>query len=244
MSDRKVIVLLTATINPGATPFVVRNSPSIRMTEYKDALNSWILHGGASRIIVCENSGAELAELKMSIPANKSPNVEFVSYVDLKSGPTRGKGYAELGEIERVLSCVNNIALTDVVVKCTGRLIVRNGAELLRRVAHIDFDVMCDLRKYLTYADTRIFAATREFLENYLIQRRETVNDNSGIYLEHALAAAVGTGLANGKKWRPFPLLPQIVGVSGTTGKSMTDPVLKGVARRTYYRLIDRVYRR
>ena len=244
MCHRQIILLLTATIIPGATPFVARVDPEVRLQDYRTALTKWALNGGYTRLIVCENSGADLSALEEVVRSLNRDNVEFISYVDIDSSVNRGKGYAELLEIQRALNGSTRIAPKDVIVKCTGRLTAANGASLFGRMRELEFDVMCDLRKYLTVADSRIFAATREFLEDYLIPRREMIDDRAGMYMEHALARAAMTAVANGKTWRPFPVYPEISGISGSTGRSMTDSPMKRLAKRVYYRLIDRVYRR
>jgi hypothetical protein len=244
MPKRKIIVLLTATVNPGATPFVVRADPTMRLRDYRMALDNWVAQGNFTRLIVCENSGADLSVLKQVAASRRMPDVYFISYVDGGVGEKRGKGYAELLEIERALGCDVRIEREDIVIKCTGRLQIKNAARLLTRITTLEFDVMCDLRKYLTIADSRIFAATREFLEDYLIPRREMINDSAGVYFEHALAMACVAAVADGKAWRPFPVLPEIIGISGSTGRSMTDSWIKRLAKRIYCRLNDRILRR
>lgn len=244
MPQRQIIVLLTATVNPGTTPFVVRADPETRLRDYRLALENWVVQGNFTRLIVCENSGADLSVLERVVASRHMRNVDFISYVDGGAAEKRGKGYAELLEIERALGCDVQIEREDIVVKCTGRLQIENAARILKRIAMLEFDVMCDLKKYLTFADSRIFAATREFLEDYLIPRREMINDSAGVYFEHALAMAAVAAVADGKAWRPFPVLPEIIGISGSTGRSMTDSWIKRLAKRVYYRLNDHILRR
>lgn len=214
------------------------------MEDYKRALVSWMRRRNFSRLIICENSGADLSELQSLVPSTERQYVEFLSYTDFDSGPRRGKGYAELGELDYVLRTANSIESSDVIVKCTGRLTIGNAVAVINSFYRDDFDVICDLRKYLTYADTRIFAAKREFIEKYLIPVRELINDQTGTYLEHALARAVTTGVANGMRWRPFEIYPEIIGISGSTGEIMTDSMAKKILRRSYYKWVAKIYRR
>ena len=82
---------------------------------------------------------------------------------------------------------------------------VRNASPVLRSIAHGDFDIMCTLKRNLTFADSRLFAATPEFLRDYLFPRVDMIDDNAGITFEHALASATAGALADRKRWRPFP---------------------------------------
>jgi hypothetical protein len=105
------------------------------------------------------------------------------------------------------------------------------------------FDVMCDIGRYLTYADSRFFAGTPEFMCDYLGREKDTVNDFDGIYLEHALACATTRALADRKVWRPLPAAPQLMGISGTLGSQVTDGPGKREIRQLYSWLRRAVYR-
>lgn len=239
-----MVLLLTATIDPGATPLVERRDPLTRLHDYLGALDTWLASGAASHIVFCENSGYDLAPLKEVALRRGGCAVEFISYADNASGANRGKGHSELRLIERALRTSRLLAESDVIVKCTGRLTVTNAVPVLEAIAAEKFDIMCVLKQFLSFADSRFFAATPAFVEGYLLPRIGMIDDGANVFLEHALACAAASAVAGRLSWRPFPILPCIAGISGTSGKSMTDGTLKRMARAVYHRVSTVVYQR
>ncbi|MDB6008696.1 MAG: hypothetical protein JWL65_946 [Gammaproteobacteria bacterium] len=241
-SSRSVVLLLTATIDPGDTMMVVRREPLLRLEDYRLALESWLSSEAAPKIVVCENSGYDLTPLKRLVTPRAGREVEFISFSGNQHGATRGKGYAEIGIIEHAMAKSELLSNSDVVVKCTGRLIVRNALRVLRSTASSDFDIMCTLKGNLTFADSRLFAATPAFLRDYLFPRVDMIDDNAGVHFEHALASATARALADRKCWRPFPIFPRIEGISGSDGLVMTNSAVKSAAKTLYHRLRNFVY--
>jgi hypothetical protein len=240
----RVTVLLTATIDPGATIMVARADPDVRMRDYQQALRSWLSVSRAFTLVFCENSGYDIGSLRKIADETAGPRIEFISLNNNKTGETKGKGHSELLAIKRAMEVSEMLSNSQIVIKCTGRLYVPNAARVLSAIESTDFDIMCALRKYLSYADSRFFAATPEFFFNHLIPCGNAINDNEGVYFEHALARAAGAAIADGMKWRPFPVLPRICGVSGTFDKSMSDSALIGAVRTVYSQVRNFIYSR
>src|SRR5258708_40223489 len=100
---RSVVLLLTATIDPGRTYMVTRNDPLTRLGDYEHSLGTWLASGSVDKIVFYENSGYDLSSLKKI--ALQFPNREggFHSILGNQAGPTKGKGYAELAGLLRTL---------------------------------------------------------------------------------------------------------------------------------------------
>lgn len=98
--------------------------------------------------------------------------MEFISFQGNQAAPTRGKGYAELQLIDHAMRTSSLIAVSDVIIKCTGRLTIGNAAALFQAVSGMEFDVMCGLMHCLSYADSRVYAATPAFMREHLSQDR------------------------------------------------------------------------
>jgi hypothetical protein len=243
-SGRSVVLLLTATIDPGATIMVVRRDPLVRLQDYRSALEAWLSSAAVAKIVFCENSGYDLAPLQRLATPRVGKEVEFISFSGNQHGATKGKGYAELGMIEHAMQTSELIASSDVILKCTGRLTVRNATRVLQSMASCDFDVMCSLKHHLSFADSRLFAATPAFIRDYLRPKADLIDDNAGVYFEHALARATASALADRKRWRPFPVFPRIEGISGTDGRPMTNSPAKSVTKALYHQLRNFVYQR
>jgi hypothetical protein len=239
---RKTVLLLTATIDPGDTVMVARRDPAVRLADYQHALRRWITSGVACDMVVCENSGSDLTSLR-EIAKGFFGNVEFVSYSGNASGAIRGKGHAEMEMIRHVLGASKLLAGAEIILKCTGRLAVRNAAKILQGTSRGDFDVMCTLKRNLSFADSRLFAATPRFINEYLLPLGEKLDDNRGMTFEHGLAQATARAISDQRRWSPFPCFPVIDGVSGTDGKSMTNSALTRVSKAVYHQLRNVVYR-
>ncbi|MHB8814123.1 MAG: hypothetical protein ACYDAE_12730 [Steroidobacteraceae bacterium] len=243
-SARSTVLLLTATIDPGATPFVERRDPLLRLADYKHALEWWLSCGAVSRLVFCENSGFDLAPLDRLAARQRRCAVEFISFQGNQAAAVKGKGYGELQLIGHALATSSQIAASDVVAKCNGRLTVENATELFRAVESAEFDVMCTLMKCLSYADSRIYAATPAFVRQHLLPRLDMINDEEGVNAEHALACAAASAIASRMAWRPLPVYPRLVGVSASTGFSAADPPAKQAVRAVYHRLRRLAYER
>jgi hypothetical protein len=241
-SSRTVALLLTATIDPGATILVVRREPLLRLEDYRFALESWLSSEAAVRIVFCENSAYDLAALRRLCAPETGREVEFISFSGNEHGATRGKGYAELGIIEYAMRSSDLISNSDVIVKCTGRLTVRNAQRVVQAIRGCDFDIMCTLKRNLAFADSRLFAATPEFIRHYLLPRADMIDDNAGVHFEHALASATARALGDGMRWSPFPVFPRIEGISGSDGRVMTNSAVTSAAKAVYHRLRNFVY--
>lgn len=242
--QRSITLLLTATIDPGATPFVQRRDPQVRLRDYLSALEAWLSCGAVARVVFCENSGFDLAPVARLAASYGERSVEIISFCGNDAGAVRGKGYSELKLIEHAMRVSSVLAVSDVIAKCTGRLTIGNAVPLFEAIGATDFDVMCPLARNLSVADSRVFAATPAFIREHLLTRIEMIDDRHHVNVEHALACAAAGAVANRMVWRPFPMLPRIVGVSGSTGKSATEQPLKRAARIVYHRLSRAVYER
>jgi hypothetical protein len=240
---RSVVLLLTATIDPGPTYMVARSDPLTRLGDYEHSLGKWLGSGAVDKIVFYENSGYDLSSLKKIALQFRNREVEFHSFLGNHNGAAKGKGYSELAGILRTIEGSKLITQDAVVAKCTGRLTVSNARQLFDLIASSDFDVMCTLKHYLTFAESRLFVATPGFITQYLGSRQEMINDIDGIFLEHALACATMTALADRKKWLPLPVYPDMRGISGTYGTSVTNRTGVRLMKSLYHRLRNSIYR-
>jgi hypothetical protein len=237
-----VVLLLTATVDPGDTIKVMRRDPAVRLSDYQRALSYWLSAGAARRIVFCENSHYDLRSLEIVAAAQRESEVEFISFSGNRNGAIKGKGYAEVEMMAHALETSRLLRAADIIVKCTGRLTVRNAPQLFRSIPQSDFDVMCLLYRHLSFADSRLFAATQQFFRSYLLPNLPMLDDAAGVYLEHALACAATRAVSERRRWLPFPIYPLIRGISATDG-TMTDSALTGAAKIIYHRFRRFVYR-
>ena len=218
------VVLLTATIDPGIAPNVVRRDVRTRLDDYKESLIHWLRDPARFAIVLCENSNFDLREI-VDISQVHNPQgkpVEFLSFRTEPEAVLRGKSYGEVSIIAHALEHSRLLACSPMVMKVTGRLYARNAGRLLHSVCRgSPKTVFCDLCVNLSWADSRLFCSTPDFLKDYLVPMRELLNDqvrNNRLDLEAVLARAVHLALSRGCEWAPLPVFPALEGVSGTFG--------------------------
>lgn len=139
VAHRLITLLLTATIDPGATLSVTRRDPQIRLNDYVSALEAWLSCAVTRRVVFCENSGFDLSPLGDLAARYRDRTVELISFHGNDAGPLRGKGYSEFRLIEHAMHASTLLGGSDIVFKCTGRLTARNAVPLLKAIAASDF---------------------------------------------------------------------------------------------------------
>jgi hypothetical protein len=166
MPDRPSILVLTATITP--PPGVsARPDPMVRLEDYRRALfyyASRIGHG-IDRIVFAENSASDVSLLQRLIDEyGHADKCEFVVFAGLDYPPTYGYGFGEFKLLDYCMKYSQTICSASeraLITKVTGRYIVRNLMELIRRTPG-EVDVLCDIRnRKRPWADLRVLSWTR-----------------------------------------------------------------------------------
>lgn len=211
-------LLLTATIRVKEdVVFTARKDTQERFDDYKKALRFWLSQASVGSLVFVENSGFDISELRDLVKQFAGKRVEFLSFTAPAFDGNLGKGYGEMICMEYALEHSRLLAQTEQIVKVTGRYALSNPDRFLKLLEEQkDAAIVCDLLLNLTWADSRIFAATPEFLRTYLFPLKEKINDSRGSNFEHILARAAHACMANCGIWTepPFPL--EIQGISGS----------------------------
>jgi hypothetical protein len=217
---QRPVVLLSATIHCGDTPFVERQDPVVREGDYKWAIEGWMGVRGYDTLIFCENSGADLTKLeKYAASINKFRHkLIFLSFNGNSAACERGKGYGEMEIIRHVIDDVTDLAPEQMLLKVSGRFRARNAARLCSRLESTKAEICCDLRHNLTFADSRLFAITTRCVREFLLPCQYELNDFEGRWFEHALSDAVHGAILAGRGWSPLPCDPSIYGDEATSG--------------------------
>ena len=221
-----VCLLLTATINVGATAFSSRTDPESRLRDYEQALRFWIAKSPVDRIVFCENSGANLDVLRETAcraDVGRS-RTEFLGFKAQGLDPKRGKGAGEVSILSHALRESSLLKSDDHVLKVTGRYVVPNSDVLVAQAnAAKPPDIICNLTQNLTYADSRVFLMRAELLQSYFLSRKEMIDDSRQVHFEHVLAHSVLRAISEGYRWDLPADRPDIRGISGTNGRRVGD---------------------
>jgi hypothetical protein len=241
-ANSSTCLLLTATIKVNEdVVFTARKDTSARLKDYKQALTLWLAHPDTKSVVLVENSGSDLSELREIATQAPGKKVEFLSFTSPQFDGSLGKGYGEMICLEHALENSQLLAQSPRLVKVTGRYFLANAARFLQFAERRrDAEIICDLLLNLAWADSRIFAATPDFLRNYLFPLRDQVNDSQGSNFEHVLARAVHACMANRGVWAqpPFPL--EIQGVSGSQDRGWQMSLKEKFELRIRHRLFAR----
>ncbi len=241
MSD--FVILLTACINPGKVP-VLRKEAHIRREDYKKSIRAWLSNPTVHSVVFCENSNADLSDIH-KICDGYAKRVELFSFEGQDFPPERGKGYGEMKILRHALEKSKLIVQSTKVIKVTGRLYVPNIGDLIPQMP--DVDVICEWRRSLSWTDSRMFCATREFMDKYFLPLQEILDDSKDIPFEVGLSRAIHRAMADGGTWSMFPRAPIYEGIGGNSiGGQAAYPTSKmnWIKRELFRRVKETLLRR
>jgi hypothetical protein len=222
----QVSIVLTSTVDVRGISNMERADPALRLGDYRRALARWLDDPWVRNVILVENSGYPLDELKEMARRHPSgKQVEFLSFDGQDFPRHLGKGYGESLALRHVLRESTQLQATGRFLKVNGRYYVSNVSQVLSCMEP-STGVFCNLTKSLTYSDSRVFGGDIEFLDHVVREGLHT-DDSRGFWFEHTLAKAALRAIADGKPWQFIRRLPVVEGYSGTMNRPYSEPRLK-----------------
>ena len=211
-----MILLLTGCINPNGMAMTALSNQEERKKQYIEAIN-YYLENTSYPIVFSENSGTDISNLfKKEI---NSGRIEYLTFPG-NQNKEKGKGYGECEIIQYALSNSKIILSSQDkrIAKITGRLIIRNINSItwIHNILFPRKTVFCAINSDLSFPDSRFIIAPDCFYHTFL-KSKEIINDSQGYYFEHALCDTIKR--EKRFPYSPFLLMPQIEGVSGSSGK-------------------------
>ena len=227
LSSRYLLVM-TATIVPAANAGVKRADPKVRLEDYKQALRYWLRyeHSAAERILLLENSGADLGELQ-AIAADENPlgkQVEMLSVPGNEIPAGRNYGYNEIQMLDEGLERSELRRQTTHMIKVTGRLTFPALGKALDRIPK-PFELMVECRK-LGFprrgfdASTQLFVCSHDFYDRVLRNSKQEMNSTDVRLLEHLIFRKVIPFKGRQGFYLRFPCNIEPVGYSGFKSRS------------------------
>jgi len=225
------LLVMTATIIPAASAGVKRADPRLRLGDYKQALRYWLLyeHTAAERILLLENSGADLTELR-AIADNENPHrkpVEILSVPGNEIPAGSNYGYTEMQMLDEGLALSELRRQTTHMVKVTGRLIFPSIGKALDRIGRLGqpITLMVECRK-LGFprrgfdASTQLFVCSHDFYDRALRDSKKEMNSTDVRLLEHLIFRKVIPFKGQPGVYLRFPINIDPVGYSGFKSRS------------------------
>ena len=212
----KTVILLTGCINPNGMAYTSLNNIEERQEQYINAIRYYLKKTNYP-VVFAENSGTDISNyFQESI---KSGQLECLTFQG-NQNKEKGKGYGECEIIKYALDNSHIILSSKQVriVKITGRLVIKNIRPIIR--LHGLFSskrtTLCMINSDFSFPDSRIVMAHIDFYRAFLLYQ-EKINDSQGYYFEHALCDIIKDNRQY--PYIPFFIQPQIIGMSGSTGK-------------------------
>ena len=214
------VILLTACINPDGMSFTYLQDPKEREKQYLSALQ-WYLLNTQYQIVLCENTNYCLPTT-----FDKYINLKRLEYLSFNGNKNfdkhKGKGIGEANIIEYALENSNFINDDTLIVKITGRLIIKNVNQLISlmsnnkavygwRVRHEKAGMQCA---------SHFFSAPKIFFKHYFLSSKSIIDDSKFIYFETVLYKEILIWKNNSNVFNELYLPILVIGKSGSNGDS------------------------
>ena len=212
----KTVILLTGCINPNGMAYTSLDNIEERQDQYVNAIRHYLKKTNYP-VVFAENSGTDISNYFQEYI--NSGQLECLTFKG-NQNKEKGKGYGECEIIKYALENSHFIPSSKQVriVKITGRLIVKNICSIIRY--HSMFSskrtTLCMINSDFSFPDSRIIMAHIDFYKSFL-HYQEKINDSQGYFFEHALCDIIKDN--HQYPFSPFFIQPQIIGMSGSTGK-------------------------
>jgi hypothetical protein len=219
----KTCLIITGTVSPSNDVYALKlKNQNERMEQYISSIRYYILNTKIKNIIFCDNSNTysnEIDNLK-EIARTKNKNFEYLYFLgNTQKVIEQGKGYGEGEIINYILDNSQIIKYIKTIIKVTGRIKVKN-LNLLLNLSKKNINYFNTIYTNLNICDTRIYIINIEDYKKYFINGYKNVDDRNRHWLEHEFKDIIKK---NNIKYKLFPILPNIDGISGSTGEKYKD---------------------
>ena len=218
IENNKLVILLTACVTPGGMSFTYLQNPKERERQYLQALQ-WYLINTQYKIILCENTNYSLpSSFNEYLNSNR---LEYLSFDGNNNfDKQKGKGVGEANIIDYALNNSRFIDNETLIVKITGRLIIKNVNQLIAsmknhqavygwRVRHEKAGMQC-----VSY----FFSAPKCFYQNYFLSAKKLIDDSKYIYFETILYQEILRWKNDMNVFNELYLPILVIGESGSNG--------------------------
>lgn len=214
-------ICMTATICPN-TVMVSAVDVRERLADYKKCIRFYLDQTNLP-VYFLENSDYDLSNDGDFQEFEKLDRFQIFRF-DPHPDTEKGKGFQEFYTLDRF---VKNQLSETVIIKVTGRYVVKNVAKL---IAKIKEPLTIDLHRKMKVAITGFFVVQKEIYLKYFHEKYKLANDLEGTFIEHVLySEIVNSNLIN--ETALLPKNPQYKGVSGSYGGSLERNKYKMMVR-------------
>lgn len=223
-NDHRVLIM-TACIKMEKKAERDVDQPHIRLAQYLKAMDFYIEYSSLKRIVFCDNSDFEY-DYKEICKKAESRNVKLEILRFKGRGELaieKGKGYGEGEIIDYVLKNSILINDSDILVKVTGRYIIRNMERILQNCKNetIYFNLS---GMGLPYINTSFYVVPNRFYKQHLKDVFYSVDDKRHHPLEWCFFRELHKEEV---VFKCFKRYPYIIGIGGTSGQKLQENIIK-----------------
>lgn len=210
-------IVMTATFNPGSTPFLVVRDEQERIFQYLCSLAAWARPSRVRRLVLGENSNTTFdfsPVLRLFEAAGKA--LELIVFDGNQEAAQVGKGYGEGRILERVCRDSTLLRAAPSFYKVTGRLYVSNFDQVSEATTTPD---AFRRKRWKDPARTpkvitRFFKCSLELFEERLHDAYVEADDSKGRHIEHIYFDRLAD-----LEVPDFGVKPALVGQQASTGE-------------------------
>lgn len=214
--SEKIVILLTACVNPNGMSFTVLNDQNERLKQYLCSLK-WYIDNTPYKIVFVENTNFDVSEYFIS--EVQTGRLECLTFDGNNFDRKLGKGYGEAMIIEYALKNSLILKTANVVVKITGRVIVKNAYNLIKHFNNTD-TVYTDFSRFKSNRDklSSVFVIAPKYFWSIFLCNMNLINDSRNQYFEHVLKFTVDYWIEKRNRYSIIYLPIYYSGISGSTG--------------------------
>ena len=221
----KRVLLLTACVTPAGMAYTALQDPHERERQYLNAL-SWYIKNTSLRIVMCENTNYQLPQEFSAFI--KNGRLEYLTFNGNNSfDKSRGKGVGESLIIQHAIKYSKFIADADVIMKMTGRQILKNINFIVHHCTKDNCIYANNGRYYLNlrFAFSQFYICPKSFYKEYFLKGISRLDDSKFYYFEHLLADSIAEWKADGRGGSSEFWMPLLIdGTSGSCNAPLEHP--------------------
>lgn len=223
----RTCILLTACVSPSGMSHTVLQNPETRAEQYKKALDFYINETNVP-IVFCENTMYDMSpEYKQYIDSGR---LEYLTFDGNNYDINRGKGYGEALIMGYAINHSDIIRNSKYVIKITGRIIISDIKRYLSSPLYL-LDNLFRSNIKPKFISTYIFIVRPKLLQQFIEKYQELIwedHPTNDLIEHHWYRALTKDSDFNKTRYIPFFIIPNVIGVSGTTGQkySMKDRLI------------------
>lgn len=226
-------ILITCCIS-SSDPLTKLEDPNKRLFHVLEGIGEWLEIKPDLRIVMCDGSNFDLGPIiKVKFP---NANIECLYHQNSSQEiAKRGKGYGEGEIIKYALKNSKFIEESNVFIKCTGKLWVKNFIKCLdewngKFMANAHFaNIFSFLPAEMEYIDTRFYVAEKQFYIDNLMDLYLETNFGKGGSIENIFLKKIQCLALNNYIYSIDPI---ICGVGGGSAEYYKNNLTKKIKRK------------